>query len=219
MQKIGNQCFPVIIILSVILIIVSSQSAFAQHKKHYISIVAGITCVPDYGSEDDYVPAENDFPVTPPHFPFTFGLSYTYFFTRSIGAGVDYRHFGSNKLILEDPVGKDELEMKSLSHSSLTANFVYRNPRKRFSDYVFAGIGIDTVPASREEILRTKIGYEVILAAAPGTSDFQFNAGVGFEYLITAKIGAKMDIRYAYILAKPDNVHSLQFTWGSFMLF
>ena len=43
-------------------------------EKYQVSLFVGMNHIPQYGSADDYVLGENDFPVTPAHTPPNFGI-------------------------------------------------------------------------------------------------------------------------------------------------
>lgn len=89
MQKEGlslpqkNKILPKISAVLVIVFLIGP--VFSQERKNILTVSGGLSNVFEYGSEEDYVLGENDFPVTPSHTPPCFGLAYTRCFARNLG--------------------------------------------------------------------------------------------------------------------------------------
>ncbi len=73
----------ILIVLSLLCVVCLPQKVFAQ--KFQFSLFGGVNHVFTYGSEDDYVFGENDFPVMPSHTPGSFGTSFGLYFTKTSG--------------------------------------------------------------------------------------------------------------------------------------
>jgi len=192
-------------------------SVFAQGKNQ-ITIFGGLNHVLEYGSEDDYVLGENDFPVTPAHTPPAFGLSYTHFFFKRIGFEVDFRYYLSSKLTLQDPSDGDKIKIDSSKHYALTGNFIYQILNGRFRPYLLLGAGFDSLVDVKDQELTTEYGYSLILYAPEKKTDFVANAGVGVKYFISSSFGTRFDIRYIFMPKTDDHpaINSFNFVVGIF---
>ena len=75
--------------IAILILSFTLSLGFAQEKRFQLSLFGGASHVFAYGSEDDYIFGENDFPVTPSHTPLNFGLSFTLFLTDLFGIEID----------------------------------------------------------------------------------------------------------------------------------
>ena len=204
-------------IFILIIILFLSCYMFAENKNQ-ITIFGGLNHVMKYGSEDDYVLGENDFPVTPAHTPPAFGLSYTHFFFNKIGFELDFRYFLSSKLTLEDPSDGDKVRIDSSKHYALTGNFVYRILSGKFRPYLLLGAGFDTLVDAKDQELTTEYGYPFTLYAPEKKTDFIANAGAGIEYFVFSSLGVRFDMRYVFIPKTSEHpaINSINFAFGIF---
>jgi len=190
--------------------------AYAQRLQ--VSLSGGWNRVFEYGSEDDYVLGENDFPVTPAHTPFNFGAALALFFTDKIGVELDGRYALSSKVTLVDPSDQDILEIDSAKHYSITLNFVYRFLEGRLRPYVLVGGGIDKL-LSKEETYISEYGFQIEFLPPEKTIDPIANIAAGVQFFIRSRLGARFDLRYSIIFDDPDNQNSLNVTFGLFFCF
>ena len=77
----------------------------------------------EYGSEDEYVMGENDFPVTPAHTPLGFGADFAYSFTKNIAIALEARYILSSEVALIDPSDQDTVEINTSSHRRRNTGF------------------------------------------------------------------------------------------------
>jgi len=187
-------------------------------QKVQLSVFGGWNHVFEYGSEDNYVLGENDFPVTPAHTPFNFGMTLGIFFTDNIGVELDGRYALSSKVILKDPSDQDTVEIDTAKHYAITLNFVYRFLNSRFRPYFLAGGGIDKLLA-KDETYTTEYGYDIEVLAPEKTTDAIANIGAGIQFFILSNLGARLDVRYIIIFDDPDNQNNLNLTLGLFFKF
>lgn len=197
-KKIWSLC------VTFILISLITGSLSAQEKKGYLSIFGGINSVMEYGSEDDYILGENDFPVTPSHSPLDFGILVGYSFFKGLGLEVDFRYHLSSNLSLEDPSDGDTISIDSAKHYTLTANLIYQFLSGSFKPYVLVGAGIDSLTGVEEQTLTSELGYEITLFPPESKTAAVLNGGVGCIYDLGRIIGARLDIRYVRILETDD---------------
>jgi len=193
-------------------------TANGHAQKVHFSIFGGRNHVFEYGSEDDYVMSENDFPVTPAHAPFNFGMALVVFFTNNIGVELDGRYVFSSKVILQDPSDQDTVEIDTAKHYAITLNFVYRFLSSRFRPYLLVGGGIDKLLA-KYETYTTEYGYDIEVLAPEKTTDVIASLGTGVQFFILTNLGARLDVRYSIIFDDPDNQINLNVTLGLFFGF
>lgn len=191
---------------------------FAGGQEFQLYFAGGINYLFEYGSEDDYAPGENDFPVTPAHTSPWFGLGFSYFFTDALGIEVDGRYYLSSKVTLTDPSDDDTVEYTTGKHLSMTLNLVYRCKRGSLMPYVVIGGGIDKLFAE-DKTSTSAYGYEIEFTTPDKTLDPMANIGGGIQYLFRPNAGARVDVRYMIIFAKPERVSSLNLMVGVFIRF
>jgi opacity protein-like surface antigen len=204
------------ILFGFITIILIMQPALAQ--KFQVSLFAGMNHVFQYGSEEDYILGENDFPVTPAHTPPNFGAALAVNLTNSLSLELDWRFTLSSKVTLEDPSDQDEVEIDSSSHHTVTLNFVYQFLKGNVRPYIVVGGGLDKIVA-KDKTYKTKYGFEVDFLAPEKTMDPVANFGAGAQFFVRPNLGIRLGLRYVMIFAKPDTLGSLNGILGISFLF
>lgn len=195
-----------------------SGFAFGEENKLQLSIFGGINNVFKYGSEDDYVMGENDFPVNPAHTPPSFGACFAYFFKNNIGIELEARYTLTSKVTLQDPSDQDTVKINTSKHYSITLNFFYQFLRGNFRPYLILGGGIDKL-LGKGETYTSEYGFEIEFLVPERTIDPLVHAGGGIRYFVGKKIGVRLDIRYVVIFNDPNNVNSLYLMSGAFLRF
>jgi outer membrane protein W len=195
-----------VILFGFISFILLIQPSLAQ--KYQVSLFVGMNHVFPYGSEEDYVLGENDFPVTPAHTPPNLGASFALYLKDNIALELDWRYTLSSKLTLIDPSDQDEVEIDSSKRHTLTLNFIYRFLRGNVRPYIVVGGGLDKIMA-KDQTYTTKYGFEVDFLAPDNTIDPLANIGAGMLFFVRPNIGIRLDLRYVMIFAEPDNLSGL----------
>lgn len=191
---------------------------FGQQKKFQVSLFSGLSHVLEYGSEDEYVMGENDFPVTPAHTPLGFGADIAYFFTKNMAMALEARYILSSEVTLIDPSDQDTVEVNTSNHIAATLNFIYHFLNGEISPYLVFSVGVDNLLA-KDKIYTSEFGYEVEFLAPEKTIDPVVQAGGGILYFLTSTSGVKLDLRYSLVFDKPSNVSSLNLAVGFFLRF
>ena len=179
-----------------------------QAEKFQMSLFVGMNHVSQYGSVNDYVLGENDFPVTPAHTPPNFGAVFALYLKDNIALELDWRYTLSSKLTLVDPSDQDEVEIDSSKHHTITLNFVYRFLKGNVKPYIVLGGGLDKILA-KDNTYTTKYGFEVDFLAPEKTVDPLANIGAGVQFFISPNFGIRFDVRYVMIFTDPDSISSL----------
>lgn len=189
--------------ISLILLI---QPSLAQ--KYQMSLFVGMNHVFPYGSEDDYILGENDFPVTPAHTPPNLGASFAFYLKKNIALELDWRYTLSSTLTLVDPSDQDEVDIDSTKRHTITLNFIFRFLQGSVRPYIVLGGGLDKILA-KDQTYTTKYGFEVDFLAPDKTIDPLANLGAGVQFFVSPNIGIRLDLRYVMIFAEPDNLSGL----------
>lgn len=176
----------------------------AQDSRITLSLFGGLNHVREYGSVDDYVLGENDFPVTPSHTPICFGGAMGLDIIGGFGLEADFRYHLGSSLTLEDPSDGDTISIESSKHYTLTGNLVYRFSFAMIKPYFLIGAGIDTLVGVKEQTLTSELGYEITLLPQDDTSDVVINGGAGCLFLLSQRMGLRLDVRYVHILRSDD---------------
>jgi outer membrane protein W len=195
-----------VILFGIISIILLIQPALAD--KYQISLFGGMNHVFQYGSEEDYVLGENDFPVTPSHTPLNFGAAFALYLSNNIALELDWRYTMSSKVTLVDPSDQDEVDIDSSQHHTITLNFIYRFLQGNVKPYVVLGGGLDKLLA-KDETYTTTYGFEVDFLAPDKTIDPVANIGAGMLFSFGSNLGIRLDLRYVMIFADPDMLSSV----------
>jgi len=188
-------------------------SGVTHAQKFQFSLFGGLNHVLEYGSEDDYIFAENDFPVTPAHTPVSFGVGFAVFLTNNIGVELDGRYTLSSKVTLQDPSDEDTLEYDTAKHYTITLNLIYRFLSGKFRPYVVLGGGIDKLLAEDKTYV-SEYGYEIEFLTPEKTIDPLVSLGGGVQYFFNDNLGIRLDFRYVVIFDDPDNVNNLNIVAG-----
>jgi len=201
----------ILIVLSLLWMFFLPQKVLAQTFQ--FSLFGGVNHVFSYGSEEDYVFGENDFPVTPSHSPANFGASLALFFTKNIGLELDGRYTQSCQVTLRDPFDDDSVIINTSKHYAIILNVLYRFLEGKVRPYFFFGGGVDKLLAEDRTYV-SEYGWEVELLAPEKTVDPVANLGVGVHYLLRPNLGIRFDLRYVLIFSDPDKLNSLNGTLG-----
>ena len=176
----------------------------AQDSRITISFFGGLNHVGEYGTVDDYVQGENDFPVTPSHTPFCFGVALGFELIRGLGLEADFRYHLSSSLVLEDPSDGDSISIDSSKHFTMSGNLTYRFSSGTVKPYLLFGAGIDFLSGAKTQTLTSEYGYGITLFPPDDTSDIMVNAGGGCLFRLSRKIGLRLDARYVHIFRSED---------------
>jgi hypothetical protein len=204
--------------IAILILSFTLSLGFAQEKRFQLSLFGGASHVFAYGSEDDYIFGENDFPVTPSHTPLNFGLSFTLFLTDLFGIEIDGRYFLSTAMILEDPSDADTVEVDSSKHYSLAANLILQLGNGKVRPYVVLGGGFDKLLAEDQTYI-SEYGWDIDFLVPEKTVEMLAQAGAGVMIFLLDRAGLRLDARYIHIFSDPDDVRSINGTVGFFIRF
>ncbi|UCH94551.1 MAG: outer membrane beta-barrel protein [Candidatus Aminicenantes bacterium] len=201
-----------------LILVLTACFGFGKPGQFQASILFGFNHTSSYGSEEDYICGENDFPVTPAHTPLQFAASLAYFFTKNTAIELTGAYTFGSRVTLQDPSDNDTVDINTARHFSFTLNFIYRFLVKKFRPYLRAGGGIDSL-ITKEETYISRYGYEIKFVSPERKVDPLLDIGGGVHYFFTPKFGVMMDIRYMIIFTREYNINGSNLKLGFFMKF
>jgi len=191
---------------------------YGQQKKFQISLLGMLSHILQYGSEDEYMRGENDFPVTPAHTVLGFGAELAYFFRENMAIEGEVRYILSSEVTLVDPSDQDSVKVDTPRRITATLNFIHHFFDGKIRPYLVIGGGIDILLAEDETYI-SEYGYEVDLLAPEKKVDPVAQAGGGILYFFNPRAGAKLDFRYSLIFDKPNHINNINLAFGFFLRF
>jgi len=197
------------------LMLIVLMPVFSRAQKVRVSFLAGGCFTFAYGSEQDYVLGENDFPVTPAHSSFQLGGALGVPLNEKLLLELDGRFIFSSPVTLEDPSDEDTVRIDTSNHLMVGVNLIYRMSGGRFRPYVLVGAGLDKVFA--EDMTATsEYGFDIIFEAPSGgeSVDPLINIGAGGMFALSQRLGLRMDARYVLIADKLNKSSGLSLSLG-----
>jgi hypothetical protein len=186
----------------------ANAAAAGRERKFTLAVCPlGTERIRAYGSERDYAPGVNDFPVTPAHSTAVYGASLTFRATRRIAAQADVRYAGRAPVLLRDPSDGDEVSVDTARRWSLCLNLVYRFLDGVFQPWIAAGGGFEKLLAA-DQTVRTRAGYQAVFPAPEDDFDLLAQAGTGAAVHLTRTWGLWIDLRYVHAFSRPHAVDS-----------
>jgi len=191
-------------------------SAQQQDTGIYLHFFGGVNWVLEYGCDCDYALGENDFPVTPAHNTAAVGMGLGYLLGKGFGLELDGRYHSNTQVVLTDPSDGDTVTIDTAKHYTITFNLLYQIMQGSVRPYLLAGLGFDTVVDVETIVYNTDMGYEFELKEPEQKTDFMYNLGGGFEFLLGRTLGLRVDGRYVSIPKTDDHdtIQSINATAG-----
>ncbi len=200
--------------ISIIVFIIIISFGFSDNLQ--LSGFVGLNSIYQYGSTDDYIAGENDFPITPAHKVLFTGGAVSYYLMENFGFEFSTIYNFSTKLKLEDPSDKDSVEINSSKNLSLLLEIFYEKQLGKITPYLTMGGGINIIN-NRSEIVLSTYGYEIEFSRADRTTDPVFSFGGGVKLSIIKYLGMKLGVKYNLIFSKQTNISNLNI-FGGFIL-
>lgn len=197
------------------LMLMAFLPGFSWAQKVRASFLTGGCIMLAYGSEQDYVLGENDFPVTPAHSSIQLGGALGLPLNEKLMLELDGRFVFSSPVTLEDPSDEDTVRIDTSRHLMLGLNLVYRMSGGRFRPYVLVGAGLDKVFA--EDMTATsEYGFDIILEAPSGGEglDPLINLGAGGMFALSPRLALRLEARYVLIVDSPKKPSGLCLSLG-----
>ncbi len=193
----------------------SHAQSDARPRKFQAGLTGSLNHVFSYGTEKDYQPGKNDFPVTPGHTAGGIGIFAAYSVSSLIAVEIETRFYLRSKMTLKDPSDQDSVDVRSASHAALAVGAVFSFSRGRFRPYAAVGAGIDALLV-KAETYTSKFGYEIEFQPPSKKLDPFLKARTGVKYFLKPRLGIRGEAGYTLIFGDQNKIHSLDFAAGIF---
>jgi outer membrane protein W len=203
-------------IIGIIVLIMIISFGFSDHLQ--ISGFVGVNSISQYGSTDDYISGENDFPVTPSHKVLFIGGAVSYYLMENFGVEFSTIYNLSTKLKLDDPSDGDSIGIDSAKNLSLLLELFYEKNFGRIIPYLTIGGGINIIN-NRSKTVLSFYDYEIEFSPAERAIEPVFSFGGGIKLAILKNIGIKLGVKYNLIFFKPKNISNLGILGGFILRF
>lgn len=151
------------------------------------------------GSEGDYIPGENDFPLTSRHQSYGPGFRITAGEGRFY-LGLEGQYHLSGPVTLTDPSDGDKVAIDTYPH---LAGFLLAGldmiQKDSIRVYVNAGAGLYHALNVETRKYTSDFGYETLIEPPDSKSPFAGFGGAGADFRINSQIGLFLEGRYQYI--------------------
>lgn len=151
------------------------------------------------GTEDDYKPGENDFPIASSYRTHGFGLGVAFDYGPAF-LGIEAHYNLSGKTILTDPSDNDTVQIdtyKSVLGFFFVGFNILRNDTMRF--YLSVGGGVSYALDAEKKIYTSENGFETEIEVPDKKYPLAGFGGVGIELYLSSSIGLFINGRYQYI--------------------
>ncbi len=162
------------------------------------------------GSESDYIPGENDFPLTSPHQTYGPGFRITAG-SRSFFLGLEGQYNFSGIVTLTDPSDGDKVPIGTYPYLSgyvlAGLNIIYTESIRIF---VTAGSGVYHALNVETRKYTSDFGYETLIERPDSKTPFAGFGGLGMDFRLNRQMGLFFEGRYQYVDSdQPQTLFSL----------
>ncbi len=150
------------------------------------------------GSEDDYRPGENDFPIASSFNNFGFGLGLM-IDSKKVFYGLEAHYTLSSNTTLTDPSDDDKVDVDTYEHISgfLTIGFnLVHKPNLRF--FINGGGGVSLVLDAEMKTYTSQLGFETQIEP-PRKYPLTVFGGIGAVLNFSNSLGLWLNGRYQYL--------------------
>jgi len=205
-------------LLPVLLLFGQAVYSEGQIRSKMVTVFGGVHHLFSYGDVSEYLPGENDFPVTPGHTPALAGLSFS--ILGRIGFEIEACWVGTSLVTMADPTDGDTIEVQAGPRSALSVGFIFLPFRGQVRPYLSVGGGLDMI-LSKDAVYTSKFGYSISVPAPRGKDRFdpEVFAGGGLFFDVGRNFGVRFDTRYVWILDDPKSVRGIRASAGLFLVF
>jgi hypothetical protein len=199
--------FTTLIVLTLLVLpaMISAQKKVdIQDKKgFYILLNGAFSLVQTMGSDSDYIPGENDFPVTPSHSEYGGGLGFMFNLAESLALKVEGEYLLGVEVEKEDPSDGETYTYKTYDNLNIVGSLLYTfGEETKF--FISAGGGVNILMPYDDKQETGSLG-SVILIEKPDTTTNLMAAFGGGILLQTGSMIIKIEGQYAMIFDYEKN--------------
>ncbi len=182
-------------------------------QKLSLFLGGGFNFVSSYGSIDDYVAGENDFPVTPSHKTAMISFSADYKLFGNFGVMLSADYYLSSSVELSDPSDGDTVNIDTSPHFGTSLNIFYSFNSGVLKSFFYIGGGFDKL-FSEDKVYTSNYGYEIVFLSPERTIDPLFNMGGGVDFNVFSLVYMRLKVAYTMIFSEPATIKSMSFSLG-----
>ena len=187
--------FATLIVLTLLILpaMVSAQKKVdIQDKKSFHIILNGaFSLVQAMGSDSDYVPGENDFPVTPSHSEYGGGLGFMFDLSDNLSLKIEGEYLLGAEVVKEDPSDGETYTYKTYDNLNVIGSLLYTfGEETKF--FISAGGGVNILMPYDDKEETGSMG-SIILIEKPETTMNMMAAFGGGVLLETSSMLIKIE--------------------------
>jgi len=158
---------------------------------------------PSSGSDGDYVPGVNDFPVTPAHQAPALGVGLTFPGSRSLAFGVNVSYGLSARVDLRDPSDNETIQAEPPKSILAVLNIAKAiDLSRRMQLLISLGAGGEYRMGGDQEYV-SSLGNRIVLLAPEKPFSPLAALAAGVHYMFADSLGVALDVQGAYVFRDP----------------
>lgn len=205
------------LLINILIFILALPVSAGDYRSSFsLFINGGATYIQKTGSQSDYIPGINSFPVVPAHYDNSYGglISIKLFLNMRFELGGNYNQ--GKKVTLIDPGDQDELTYMTLNFFNVFLSVSYNFTSSRIMPFVFLGGGANFTEEGFAKEANTKYGYGVLLEKVPKSMSSLIHGGAGIKIFLIKGIALRLEGRYIYLIKDKEKLMQLV---GGFQFF
>lgn len=196
-----------LIVLSILVLsgLISAQTKvnINKEKNFYILLNGTFSLAQDIGTDSDYVPGINDFPVTPSHSEYGGGLGFMFDLSDNIAIKIEGDYLLGADVVKEDPSDGETYTYKTYDNVNVIGSLVLK-----FGDetqfFVSGGGGFNILMPYADKEETGSLGSIIVIEAPETTTNLMAAVGAGVIFN-TGNMIVKIEGQYTMIFDYEKN--------------
>jgi len=196
-----------LIVLSMLILsgLISAQTKvdINSEKSFYILLSGSFSLTQAIGSDSDYVPGINDFPVTPSHNEYGGGLGFMFDLSDNIAIKIEGDYLLGTEVVKEDPSDGETYTYKTYDNVNVIGSLVLK-----FGDetqfFVSGGGGFNILMPYADKEETGSLGSIIVIEAPETTTNLMAAVGAGVIFN-TGNMIVKIEGQYTMIFDYEKN--------------
>lgn len=197
-------CLVVIALLAMPAMVSAQKKVDIQDKKNfYILLNGAFSLVQEMGSESDYVPGENDFPITPSHSEYGGGIGFMFGLSDDLALKIEGEYLLGAEVEKEDPSDGETYTYKTYDNLNVVGSLLYSfGDETKF--FISAGGGVNILMPYDDKQETGSLGSIILIEKPDTTTNLMaaFGAGVMLQ---TGSMIIKIEGQYEMIFDYEKN--------------
>jgi hypothetical protein len=186
--------------------------AIRKNKKTYILVHGVFNLAQEMGSNDEYVPGENDFPVTPAHNEYGVGCGVMVNLSNKFAIRLSGDYLQGAEVEKEDPSDGETIMYRTYNNINVLGSVIFKfGGKTRF--FISCGAGINILSPYADKEVAGSLG-SIIMLRAPDSKTNPMASFGGGVILNMKKIIFKIEALYTKIFKYQKNSILLRLGFG-----